>query len=193
MIFGNATVSLEYSAINFDQLINNSDFSLIISLKEITAMEANKLLEGQESLRLAGSIYEFSAGAIDSANNLKEIKFNSSIKLSIPLSLSLYKEGAANGTLKAYFHDAANSTWEVVAGVYNSETNAIAFEASSFGKFALLEKVTEIAQSNRFKDIGAHWAANDIQYMADRGYINGATPDLFAPDSQVTRQNLLPC
>ncbi|MEW6698377.1 MAG: S-layer homology domain-containing protein [Bacillota bacterium] len=39
----------------------------------------------------------------------------------------------------------------------------------------------------KFNDIEGHWAANDIEYMAEQGYINGVGEGKFKPQALVTR------
>lgn len=51
------------------------------------------------------------------------------------------------------------------------------------------EEVTPEAKPvvKKFNDIEGHWAANDIEYMAEQGYINGVGEGKFNPQALVTR------
>ncbi|WP_222429924.1 fibronectin type III domain-containing protein [Paenibacillus cremeus] len=86
---------------------------------------------------------------------------------------------------------------QVTAVLYNPATGEMSFVPATFatvnGKTEVTIKrqgnstYTVVKSSKTFDDIQGHWAKNEIELLASKLVIKGATDTSFAPDSNITR------
>ncbi len=77
---------------------------------------------------------------------------------------------------------ASTVRFDILSSVDNSIWNSIYITPN----LVLIGK-TALSDLNRFADMDGHWAKYDVEYMADKSYINGKAEGVFAPEDTITR------
>ena len=97
-------------------------------------------------------------------------------------TLPLTAKADPNTTTAAVF-DAATNTLQFVPAVFSSDNNkntaTIKRQSNSI--------YTVIEHKKSFGDITGHWAKNDIELLANKLIVNGATDSEFQPERSITR------
>jgi len=97
-------------------------------------------------------------------------------------TLPLTAKADPNTTTAAVF-DAATNTLQFVPAVFSSDNNkntaTIKRQSNSI--------YTVIEHKKSFGDIAGHWAKNDIELLANKLIVNGATDSEFQPERSITR------
>lgn len=193
MTFGQVKVSFEPQALDVSTAGGVAAAGLKVAIRTLPDSETKILLEAAAKAglsRVAGSIYDLSAAAVDDKDQVSTISsFKGAVTVILPVPAD-FRESAAAGKVKAYFYNEQANGWQLVGGSYDSVAGTISFTTKHFSKYALLEQAAGSEVNTvikRFSDIEGHWAANDIMYMAERGYVNGAGEGKFQPRALVTR------
>jgi len=137
---------------------------------------------------LAGEIVELSITAVAADGTKTAVReFANDIQVTLPVPVD-QREAAASGAIQAYRFNEATKAWESKGGVYDAGSGTITFKTRQFSKFALLAAREEVKPGTPvFSDTADHWAKDQIQYMADNGYVSGLGNGLFSPEASVTR------
>lgn len=106
--------------------------------------------------------------------------FNNKIKVSLKLPKEA-EHAARTGRLVMGRLNPETNEWEQYQGLYNKNTGSFEFETSQFSYW------TYMVEKRSFSDISNHWAKEDIEYMANLGYVNGLDHNNFAPNQHMTR------
>lgn len=85
------------------------------------------------------------------------------------------------GLYGIYVDDLGNLSW-IWDSTYNKDRKALEFRTNHFSTFGIGYK-----ESPSFTDIGSHWAKDDIEYIALRGFMKGTSPTSFSPQEGMTR------
>ena len=169
------------------QVVNNVEFSA----EALAKTEAEKLISTAENaavIKLAGQVFELNITAIrDDGKNIVLDTFNKPVEVTLAVPADA-RAAALAGELNIHRYNPATNRWDFVGGKYDANTNTITFETKRFGKFAMLitDEIMQIA-TVVFADIAGHWAKQDIQFMAENGYVKGVSENQFAPNANVTR------
>ncbi len=137
-------------------------------------------------LKLAGDVYELTIQVVNEEGTLQEIEEFPTCTVLLPVPAGL-EDAAAAGSLMAYLYNEDSEAWEKAGGTYDAAGAAIGFNVSHFSKYALLETVPQPVEKVAFNDIVGHWAQEEIEYMAAKGYVAGVGSSEFAPDAGITR------
>lgn len=189
MNFGDLKVSFSHEALNISSLNDKEEAQLQVGAKEITSNDSSNLLTTAKNgglFKMAGNTFEFTASILDGDNIEQLNAFNGKVVITLPVPLG-YRESAATGYLKVYHYNEKEGSWDLVGGTYDTDKDVIAFETSHFSKYALLQKAEANGVVSKFSDLKGHWAENDIELMASKGYVNGVGEGVFSPQAQVTR------
>jgi len=167
------SVSVQMSAARLDRVGSQVTFS--------QAANAAKFM-------LAGEIVELSITAVAADGTKTAVReFANDIQVTLPVPVD-QREAAASGAIQAYRFNEATKAWESKGGVYDAGSGTITFKTRQFSKFALLAAREEVKPGTPvFSDTADHWAKDQIQYMADNGYVSGLGNGLFSPEASVTR------
>lgn len=189
MNFGDVTITFSKEALNLGELVGQEEAMLRVEVKKLTPVDTKPMVAEGDSYKVAGNVFEFTAQQIDSSDKTSVItSFKGSVTVSLPVPDSS-KESAGLGNLKVYAYNAKANSWELLGGTFNASKGEISFTVNSFSKYALFEKVVAAPATvtPRFKDVIGHWAAADIEYMAEKGYVKGIGEGNFGPQQSVTR------
>jgi hypothetical protein len=163
---------------------------LQLKVVKLSSVDVQSLTESfAEKLKLVGGVYELSILAVDEDGTQQSIKQFSDCKVLLPVAEE-FREAAANGEVKAYWYNETSKTWEEMGGVYDATSSAISFKADHFSKYALLQNLQQdvsLPEIKTFKDISGHWAREEIEFMASKGYVAGVGMNEFAPETVITR------
>ncbi|MBQ2967172.1 MAG: S-layer homology domain-containing protein [Clostridia bacterium] len=72
--------------------------------------------------------------------------------------------------------------FDILSSVDNSIWNTIYITPN-----LLMLGKAQMSHLNKFADMDGHWAEYDVEYMADKKYINGKAESAFAPEDTITR------
>jgi subtilisin family serine protease len=129
--------------------------------------------EGQ--LRLLGDAWNFELTKSDR----QVVQFGTSVSIQLELPSSISFE-ASRATV--YYYNEQTQSWEHVGGKVNGRS--VTFSTKHFSIYAVMERPIP---KQSFRDINGHWGAADIEWMAERGIVNGIDEGVFAPEREVTR------
>jgi hypothetical protein len=106
-----------------------------------------------------------------------------SLQISIPYVLTAEEKAEQ---IVVYFIDAAGNVTEISGAYYDTEAKAVVFTTNHLSRYAIGYK--EPVEPVRFTDVPAsHWAADPINYLAEKGIVHGKTATSFAPNDNITR------
>gem|GEM_PF-5089722 len=91
-----------------------------------------------------------------------------------------------NGLYAVYIDENGNAT-RVEGSTYDTNSGSILFTTPHFSMYG----VGYTAPKEKLTDISNHWAKESIEYVVDKGIIDGATETTFAPDTFMTRETLV--
>lgn len=200
MQFSDVKLSFSPAALNVGTILDKEDSEFKVRVKTLSDSEIKSLMDAAKNggvYQPAGDIYDLTAETVEDSSRVNSIStFNGTITVSLPVAAD-YRNSATAGKLKAYIYNETSKKWDLVGGTFASSSNVMNFETKHFSKYALLEEASktetkpEVQPENTttkiFSDIAGHWAAADIQFMADKGYVSGVEADKFQPQALVTR------
>lgn len=108
-------------------------------------------------------------------NGEKVTDFNKPVRLSISTKVK-----PDSGVAGIYLWDNAQETWTYLEGTVD-DGGRVTLELSHFSEYAVF------AAAKTFVDITNHWARKEIESLAAKQIVNGATSDRFNPSGEVTR------
>lgn len=156
----------------------NSTIELIMTL--LSESDANNLLAIRQSsthakIKISGNVINFSLSIV--GNDGKVTSLNSFDK---PMTIRFKTDPSLNSKLTGIYYLADNGTLEYVRGTFiNGEWVA---DIHHFSKYAVLEF------KKLFTDVkSTHWAADDIEQLAAKQFIEGTSTAMFEPERSITR------
>ncbi|MBX6376978.1 MAG: S-layer homology domain-containing protein, partial [Clostridia bacterium] len=85
----------------------------------------------------------------------------------------------------AVYRQAEDGAWQYVGGRLNRTDGTLAASVDHFSRYAVL------AYEPSFGDLAGHWAQGDVAVLAARHVVAGMAPGSFAPESPVTRAQMI--
>ncbi|MCJ8012268.1 S-layer homology domain-containing protein [Paenibacillus sp. KQZ6P-2] len=156
----------------------NSTIELIMT--PLSEPDAKKLqATGQSSthaqIKLSGNVIHFSLSIVG-----KDGKVTSLSSFDKPMTIRFKADPSLNSKLTGIYDLADNNELEYVGGTFiNGEWVA---KIHHFGKYALLEF------KKIFTDVkSTHWAADAIEQLAAKQFIDGTSAAMFEPERSITR------
>lgn len=178
----NVTFTMKPEAI---QLIGSNNGYITLGAEAIKGDEKQKLIslaKNKEGLIMLGDeVFHLHLSLIDSENVETAINhFDQKIKVIISVPKEAHKLGK-NGRLTIGRFNTETDSWEKYYGQYDERNGTFEFETDKFSNW------TFVTDKRTFVDVTHHWAKEDIEYMANLGYINGLDYENFAPGTFMTR------
>ncbi|ATW25949.1 hypothetical protein DCMF_15245 [Candidatus Formimonas warabiya] len=104
-----------------------------------------------------------------------------------PVSLAFsygesFVTNAEEDNLSVYRYNEETKKWDPLEGTIDKTGKVIICPVTHFSKYTVMTRPVKT-----FSDISQHWAQSDIEFLASRGIINGASETTFAPNRPVTR------
>jgi hypothetical protein len=106
------------------------------------------------------------------------------VTISIPYTPA--RDEATNGLYAVYVDENGNTT-PVEGSAYDPVSGCIVFTTPHLSIYG----VGYTAPSEKYTDIKSHWAKESIDYLVDKGMIDGVTETTFAPDTAMLRGTLV--
>jgi hypothetical protein len=132
-----------------------------------------------QDYKAVGKVYEFTATEQGDSSS-KAITFKQPIRVAIS-----YEGTAISGInvekLGAYWFNETTKEWVFVGGKVNKQTKTVEFTTDHFSKYTVME------YNKIFTDLQNHWAKEDIELMASKHIVKGATNTTYNPAAEVTR------
>jgi hypothetical protein len=162
------TASIEIPVETLNAIGTNSNVSF-----KVATVKNEGLNDVQKSVAGNSKVYEFNASDANGAVT----KFNKALTISIPFDA---KNVNTNNLVVYYLDDSGNT--EAMAGVYDEATGMMTFKTNHFSKYFIKEN------TKNFVDLtGFEWATDEINALASKEIIKGATDTTFAPYKNITR------
>lgn len=165
-------------------LEENTESYVIFSAEVLSDDEKDKVLNKatnkERFLVLGNEVLHLSVSLLNKEQEKAVDKFNAKIIVSIQLPKEA-AYAARNGRLWMGRLNPDSNVLEKYTGNYNELTGTFEFETDQFSNW------TYLVEKQTFQDVGIHWAKEDIEYMANLGYINGLDNLNFAPNNNMTR------
>lgn len=178
---------LSTDSLEVTELLDDDAAMLQFEARKLSSEDAQELAGPFAArLKLAGEIYELTIQLLDEDGTARDIAHFPGCRVLLPVPAGL-EESASTGMLKAYWYNEESGQWEDVGGAYDPENGSFGFIVDHFSKYALLETVVTPEVKAAFSDIAGHWAQEEIEYMAAKGYVAGVGDNRFAPESKITR------
>ncbi|MNO39242.1 Endo-1,4-beta-xylanase A precursor [compost metagenome] len=156
----------------------NSTIELIMT--PLTEADANNLPAIKQSsanaqIKISGHVINFSLSIVG-----KDGKVTSLNSFDKPMTIRFKTDPSLNPKLTGIYYLADNGTLEYVRGTFiNGEWVA---DIHHFSKYAMLEF------KKLFTDVkSTHWAADDIEQLAAKQFIEGTSAAMFEPERSITR------
>lgn len=182
-----ARLVLPPDCLKVTELLADDAAMLQFEASKLSSEEAKKLAGPFAArLKLAGEIYELNVKVLDKNGAARDIAHLPGCMVLLPVPAG-FEEGAAAGMLKAYYYNEESGQWEDMGGAYDPENGSFGFIVDHFSKYALLETVSQAVEKIAFIDTVGHWAQEEIEYMAAKGYVAGVGKNRFAPENKITR------
>ncbi len=145
---------------------------------KVTFTIVKKSLEGNkasisQSLQPLSDSYDLTV----ERNGTKATEFTKPVRLTIST-----KTKPDPGVTGIYLWDNAKGTWTSLGGTVDESGN-VSLDLSHFSEYA----VFTAAKVKTFVDITNHWARKEIESLAAREIVKGATAERFNPSGEVTR------
>lgn len=174
------TISTAIAAMTLDQksldTINGGTGDVSISVAKVDTAALPS-----ETRTIVGSrpVYDFNI----TCGTTRITDFNGgSVAISIPYVL---KPGEDASAIVIYYIGTDGKLQSVKASSYDAATGRVAFTTTHFSKYAVGYKAIN------FTDTINHWAKKYIAYLAARNINTGVDGDKFAPDTNITRAQLV--
>jgi len=139
------------------------------------SLEGNKASASQ-SLKPLSDSYDLTVVR----NGEKVTEFTKPVRLTIST-----KSKPDSGVTGIYLWDSAKGAWISLGGTVDASGN-VSLDLAHFSEYAVFNAI-QIQTTKSFVDITNHWARKEIESLAARGIVNGATADRFNPSGEVTR------
>lgn len=141
--------------------------------------------------KLDGNVFTLSAGTLAGDGSLQSTsQFGGQVTVILPVPTAA-QNAAVSGKVGAFRY---LGKWTDMAGTYDSVHGTVSFKTQQGGKYALLETVVQPQpqpqpkpQPEQFTDINGHWAQQEINAMAVKGFVSGVGEGKFAPEATITR------
>lgn len=91
------------------------------------------------------------------------------------------------GHLFGVYVDDSGKATRIDASAYDANSRSMIFGSNHLSVYG----VGYSEPKNKFADISTHWAKESIDYVADRGLIDGTTATTFSPDMAISRETLI--
>ncbi len=142
------------------------------------AQVANASLSG-EAMRAVGDrpAFQVTVSAGHSGKQINSLN-QGSMSLEIPYT---QKEGEEAGNLYAVAVDENGGVDWLKYSSYDAKRQTLVFASGRFSIWGIAYQ-----EQGSFSDISGHWAKDDIEFAASRGFLKG-TGSSFSPDSSLTR------
>lgn len=103
-----------------------------------------------------------------------------SVSVTIPYTLGANEKA---GNVQAVYVDSKGKVHWLVNSVYDSLEKVLRFSTNHFSIYGIGYQQANIA----FTDIAGHWAKKDIEFVVNRGLIDGTSATAFSPNMAMTR------
>lgn len=172
--------------VNHPEIQIGLDLSAVQEINRQANADVNITSTRQDNNRLTGN-----AKAVIGSRPVFDLKVNygsgkevthfgaGSVSVAIPYTLGAGE--VAGGVYAVYVDGSGNVQW-MDSSVYDAENRLLRFNTSHFSIYGIGYKAPAA-----FTDTQGHWAKDDIQFVVDRGLMNGASATAFDPDGAVTR------
>lgn len=172
--------------VNHPEIQIGLDLSAVQEINRQANTDVNITSTRQDNSRLTGN-----AKAVIGSRPVFDLKVNygsgkevthfgaGSVSVAIPYTLGAGE--VAGGVYAVYVDGSGNVQW-MDSSVYDAENRLLRFNTSHFSIYGIGYKAPAA-----FTDTQGHWAKDDIQFVVDRGLMNGASATAFDPDGAVTR------
>ena len=102
-----------------------------------------------------------------------------SVNVAIPYTL---QSGEKSGGVCAVYVDSNGNVNYLTNSAYDSTNKTLRFTTSHFSTYGIGYKAL-----SDFSDTASHWAEEDIQFVVNRGLLDGTSRTTFSPDAAITR------
>ncbi|MBS6953345.1 MAG: S-layer homology domain-containing protein [Enterocloster asparagiformis] len=172
--------------VNHPEIQISLDLSAVQEINRQANADVNITSTRQDNNRLTGN-----AKAVIGSRPVFDLKVNygsgkevtyfgaGSVSVAIPYTLGAGE--VAGGVYAVYVDGSGNVQW-MDSSLYDAENRLLRFNTSHFSIYGIGYKAPAA-----FTDTQGHWAKDDIQFVVDRGLMNGASATAFDPDGAVTR------
>ncbi|MCD7994975.1 MAG: S-layer homology domain-containing protein [Clostridia bacterium] len=172
--------------VNHPEIKIGLDLSAVQEINRQANADVNITSTRQDNNRLTGN-----AKAVIGSRPVFDLKVNygsgkevthfgaGSVSVAIPYTLGAGE--VAGGVYAVYVDGNGNVQW-MDSSVYDAENRLLRFNTSHFSIYGIGYKAPAA-----FTDTQGHWAKDDMQFVVDRGLMNGASVTAFDPDGAVTR------
>ena len=172
--------------VNHPEIQIGLDLSAVQEINRQANADVNITSTRQDNNRLTGN-----AKAVIGSRPVFDLKVNygsgkevthfgaGSVSVAIPYTLGAGE--VAGGVYAVYVDGSGNVQW-MDSSVYDAENRLLRFNTSHFSIYGIGYKAPAA-----FADTQGHWAKDDIQFVVDRGLMNGASATAFDPNGAVTR------
>lgn len=179
--------SLPISLINFAVLAESlatgeANISIQINISTVDIDLNAKIQESAKGINTsqAGSAIVY---LISAAGNGKSVEINNFGTTYVERSIiRTLQSGADTSTVVLY--DPTTGAFSFVPAVFNKQadgTYKITFKRNGNSIYTVLNSV------KTFTDVSTHWAKEEIELLASKQIVTGATSDTFVPNSNITR------
>ncbi len=172
--------------VNHPEIKIGLDLSAVQEINRQANADVNITSTRQDNNRLTGN-----AKAVIGSRPVFDLKVNygsgkevthfgaGSVSVAIPYMLGAGE--VAGGVYAVYVDGSGNVQW-MDSSVYDAENRLLRFNTSHFSIYGIGYKAPAA-----FTDTQGHWAMDDIQFVVDRGLMNGDSATTFDPNGAVTR------
>ncbi len=164
------------------------DKNALSSIKEqskgsikISAVPSSKLSENAKKIVGTRPVFDITLSD-EKAKKITDFG-NGTATVYIPYTLT---KNEAVGGIYAMYIDEKGKASRIDGSAYDGNSGSVIFTTNHFSIYA----VGYTAPSEKYTDIGNHWAKDAIDYVVGRGLITGAD-DKFSPNAPMTRQMLV--
>jgi hypothetical protein len=180
-------IILSPESLEVEELLAEETALLVFEVEKLSSDKAQELAKSSAAVLMpAGEVYEITVRAADEDGRLQDIGQFPGCTLLLPVPAGM-EETAAAGMLKAYLYSEDGDLWEDMNGAFDMAGNTIGFDIAHFSRYALLETIPVPVEKISFLDTAGHWAQEEIELMAEQGYVTGIGENLFAPEAIITR------
>ena len=186
LVNSNGTLTLPLSVLKLDDLaktlgVEVKDMKIKVSIAKVTGATAEAVKAAATAVggtQVADAV-DFNVVAVDNGSKTAAVDFGKTyVSRSINVSKSVDSK-------------------KVTGVVYNETTKKLSFVPSTFatedGKTTATLKrngssIYTVVESNKsFTDVASHWSKADVELLANKLVVDGATDTTFQPDRNITR------
>ncbi|WP_028553105.1 S-layer homology domain-containing protein [Paenibacillus sp. UNC451MF] len=186
LVNSNGTLTLPLSVLKLDDLaktlgVEVKDMKIKVSIAKVTGATADAVKAAATALggtQVADAV-DFNVVAVDNGSKTAAVDFGKTYE---SRSINVSKTVDSN---------------KVTGVVYNETTKKLSFVPSTFatadGKTTATLKrngssIYTVVESNKsFADVASHWSKADVELLANKLVVDGATDTAFQPDRNITR------